>query len=110
MVEIGKRLQNLRKTTGFTQEQIAGFLGVTQAYISQIEKGERQIQADLLEKMAVLYGVDVTDLENEHDVNPIRFAFRKQEIDQNDLIAIADISRIAINERFMNRLLEDDNG
>ncbi|MGN8774442.1 helix-turn-helix domain-containing protein [Candidatus Weimeria sp. HCP3S3_B5] len=110
MAELGKRLQDIRKKTGFTQEQVAGFLGVTQAYISQIEKGERQIQVDLFEKMAALYGVDAADVENEREVSPIRFAFRTQDIDQNDLAAIANISRIAVNERFMTRLLENDNG
>ena len=106
MAVLGVRLQNLRKATGFTQEQVANFLGVTQAYISQIEKGERQIQVDMLEKIAALYGVDIADIEND-DVSPIRFAFRTSEIDQNDLTAIANISRIAANERFMSRLLGD---
>lgn len=110
MAGLSERLHNIRKETGFTQEQIAGFLGVTQAYVSQIEKGERQVQVDMLEKMAALYGVSIADLENGEDIVPIRFAFRTQEIDQNDLSVIADISRIAVNERFMNRLIGDNNG
>lgn len=39
-VERGKRLAELRRTNGFTQQELADVIGVTQASISRIENGK----------------------------------------------------------------------
>jgi hypothetical protein len=45
----------------------------------------------------------------EQDPHPIQFAFRAQDVSQEDLRVIADIGRIAINSRFMAKTLEESN-
>lgn len=108
MAEIYEKLKMMREQSGFRQGQIAEFLGVTQTFISKVETGERNLTADQLESLVNLYGYslsafsDMTD-----DAHPIRFAFRTQEVSQDDLRVISDIGRIAINSRFMAQVLEE---
>ena len=57
-----------------------------------------------------LYGYSLAAFADmEQDPHPIQFAFRAQNISQEDLRAIADIGKIAINSRFMAELLEESN-
>jgi transcriptional regulator with XRE-family HTH domain len=59
-VHIGSELKALRERSGFTQSNIAKYLKVDQSLISKFETGERTLSADMLEKLAVLFGVDLT--------------------------------------------------
>jgi transcriptional regulator with XRE-family HTH domain len=104
---IGYKVKQFREKLGLNQAQIANFLGVDQSYISKCEKGERQFNVDLLEKLANLFGCEITDLiAVDSSVETLNFAFRADEIDNDDLTAISDINRIALNIREMKKLLE----
>ena len=46
---IGENIRILRDNAGFTQGNLAHFMGVDQSLISKIEKGERGLSADMLE-------------------------------------------------------------
>jgi transcriptional regulator with XRE-family HTH domain len=110
MATINERLKEMREKTGLRQEQIATYLGVSQAFISQVEAGDRRLTVDQLESVINLYGYSLaTFADMDHDAHPIQFAYRAQEVSQDDLHAIADISKIAINSRFMAKLLEESN-
>ena len=85
-------------------------MGVTQTYISKVETGERKLTVDQLENLATLYGYSLPSFVDAlNDIRPIQFAFRAQEVSQNDLKVIADIGRIALNSRFMTEMLEGTN-
>lgn len=108
MVAIYEKLKNMRESAGLRQGQIAEFLGVTQTYISKVETGERNLTVDQLEKLAGLYGYDLDAFSDGYEAGPpIQFAFRAQEVSQEDLRTIAEISKIAINSRFMAKVLEE---
>ena len=110
MAAIYEKLKSMREQTGLRQEQIADFLGVTQTYISKVENGERNLTVDQLENLVNLYGYSLSSFADmQNDAPPIQFAFRAQEVSQDDLKVIADIGRIAINSRFMTEVLEDAN-
>lgn len=110
MAVVYEKLKSMREQAGLRQGQIAEFLGVTQTYISKVENGERNLTVDQLENLVNLYGYSLSSFADmQNDANPIRFAFRAQDVTQNDLKVIADIGRIAINGRFMTKLLEDAN-
>lgn len=49
----------LRSHRGMTLQQVADACGVTNAHISQIEKGKRSMSTELLKKMAEALRVDV---------------------------------------------------
>lgn len=109
LVNIGATLKSLRARSGFTQSNIAKYLKVDQSLISKFETGERALTADMLEKLAVLFGVNLTAFDDavEH-VTPLTFALRASEINEEDLDAISAINRIALNCNFLTQLLEGD--
>lgn len=110
MAPINEKLKMMREKTGLRQEQIAEYLGVTQTFISKVETGERNLTVDQLESVANLYGYSLASFaDKDLDPQPIQFAFRAQSISQDDLRIIAEISRIAINSRFMTKVLEESN-
>ncbi len=52
----GGQAKRARKAAGLTQQQAAAKLGVTQAYLSMLERGRRPITSGLAEKLARQYG------------------------------------------------------
>lgn len=105
---IGEKIKQFREQSGFTQSNIANFLDVDQSLISKIEKNERTLTSSMLEKLATLFGVTVESILNENEpAKGITFALRANEISTNDLETISAINRIALNLKFMSKLLEE---
>ncbi len=105
---IGQKVKTLREKAGLNQMQIAQFLEVDQSTISKCEKGERQFQVDHLERLGNLFGVSLGDLMNENiSVEPLQIAFRADGMQIEDLNAIADIQKIALNLDQMRTLLQE---
>ncbi len=109
MAEIYEKLKMMREKAGLRQGQIADYLGVTQTFISKVESGERNLTVDQLEGLVNLYGYSLGAFADMEDAQPIQFAFRAQDVSQKDLHIIADIGKIAINSRFMAKVLEESN-
>lgn len=108
---IGDNLRVLRENAGFNQQSIAAFLGVDQSLISKIEKGERTISADMLERLAVLYGVTASSvLQSGTAERTLSCAFRGSELGPDEMEAIHAVNRIALNSEFMRGLLEAKEG
>lgn len=106
---IGEALKSLRESSGFTQANIASFLKVDQSYISKYESGERSISVDMLEKLAILFGVDMSVFSDRTaSTNTLSFALRASEISEEDFETICAINKIALNGNFMNKLLAGD--
>lgn len=57
---MGKWLQNIRKEKRMTQQQVAGEVGITRAYYTQIENGKRRPSVDVAKKLAGLLDFDWT--------------------------------------------------
>lgn len=64
MVNIGKRIQRLRKQLGYTQQKLADLLGVSRPTISQMEAGARRICAEELKILADLFNMSIDTLLN----------------------------------------------
>ena len=62
MYSIGKVLKLLRKCTVMTQKQLAKELGISQSYISKIEKCIASPDIDLLDKYELIFGVSASTL------------------------------------------------
>lgn len=106
---IGENLRLLRDGAGYNQQSIADFLGVDQSLISKIEKGERSISADMLDKLASLFGVKTSAIVDDVVVvKPLSCAFRCSELSPTDMETISAINKIALNSEFMNKLLEEN--
>lgn len=61
-VRIGERLRFYRQAKGKTQAVVAGLAGVTEDYLSQIERGLKTPTIGLLQQFAKILGVRVSDL------------------------------------------------
>ena len=105
---LGENIRKLRENAGFTQSNIAQFAGVDQSLISKVEKGERTLSADVIEKLAALFAVPVDELEN-HPVaaSKLSFAFRGSEFSVAEMEAIAAVNKIALNSSFMHAILKE---
>lgn len=106
---VGENIKKLREEMGFNQIHIAAFLGVDQSMVSKIEKGERSLSSDMLEKLACLFGVPCSVLENDFiGSTGLSFAFRANDLTADDMEAISAINRIALNSEQMSALLEKE--
>lgn len=104
---IGNNIKTLREEMGFNQTIIARFLNVDQSLISKVEKGERSLSADMLEKLACLFGVSADAIESSTiEASNLSFAFRASDLSVEDLEAISAINRIALNSEYMAELLK----
>ena len=109
-VVIGENAKRARESNGFSQANVADFLKVDQSLISKFEKGDRNLQSDMLERLANLYGYKISDFEHESGVTERRMkaAYRSNGISADDMEAIHDIKRIAMNLFFMADLAGGD--
>jgi transcriptional regulator with XRE-family HTH domain len=59
---LGQEIRRLREDRGLSQEEFAGLAGVDRAYFGGIERGERNVAALNLIKIAEALEVEVGDL------------------------------------------------
>jgi len=52
---LGERLREAREYLGFSQEEVATFLGISRSALSLMETGQRKVDALELKKLASLY-------------------------------------------------------
>jgi transcriptional regulator with XRE-family HTH domain len=82
-VRIGERLRFYRQGKGKTQAVVAGLAGVTEDYLSQIERGLKTPTLSLLHRFSRILGVRVSELlgesATEHDetVHPVGYAVQR---------------------------------
>lgn len=104
----GKRIKELRETNNFTQSKIATFLGVDQSYIARVEKDERALSSDMVEKLASLFGVHTKAFNEDSTDQPLAYALRASELTEEDMDTISAINRIALNCAFLTSLLGNE--
>jgi len=56
-----KRIRQIREGKGLSQEGLADLAGLHCTYVSSVERGERNVTVDSLERLAEALGVDVRD-------------------------------------------------
>lgn len=58
MLDIGARLRSLRIENNLSAGEVADEVGKSESHIMQIERGSRNITADMICKLAILYNTD----------------------------------------------------
>lgn len=58
----GKRVRELRKQKGYSQEELADKAGLHRTYIGSIERGEQNVSIDNIGKIAKSLGVKINEL------------------------------------------------
>ena len=105
---IGQKLKKAREATGFTQSQVATFLGVHRENISYFETGSRPVDTISLSKLADLYGYALSfflDDDKLSDQTPAVAAFRVNDLTAEDLATIAWAKKFARNLSSIEKLL-----
>lgn len=103
---IGARFAVVRNSLGFTQKQVAHYLGMKREAIAYIESGARPVTTTTLVKLADLYGYKASYFINDAEEEPhVSIAFRVTDLSDNDLEIIANIKRIASNLNSLHSLL-----
>ena len=64
---VGANIKRLRKDIGFSQEELADACGLHRTYVGAVERGERNITIQSLEKIADELGVEVYSLVQKTD-------------------------------------------
>jgi transcriptional regulator with XRE-family HTH domain len=59
---IGERLRNIRKQQGLSQEVLAEKAGLHNTYIGQVERGEKNLTIETLEKIVTALNTSFEDL------------------------------------------------
>ena len=57
-----EKLRKERLTRGLSQEGLAELCGLHRTYVSSVERGERNISIDNMERLAEALGIKITDL------------------------------------------------
>ena len=61
-VAFGKRIKELRKQTGLTQEKFALKIGMDRTYYASIESGKRNVSLKNIEKIADGFEISISQL------------------------------------------------
>lgn len=61
-VRFGKTLRRLRKNQGVSQEAFAAKCNLHRTYISDIERGERNVSLENIEKIATVLNIQISEL------------------------------------------------
>ncbi|MEW6183812.1 MAG: helix-turn-helix transcriptional regulator [Bacillota bacterium] len=67
---MGSRIRESRKRRGITQKELAEMLHVSKSLVSDIERGQRRLCAELLNDIANLLGVSADYLLGRTDTEP----------------------------------------
>lgn len=54
---VGRNLSRLRKTAGMTQAQLSERVGISAAFLSRVECGNKMVSVDVLNSLAEVLGV-----------------------------------------------------
>jgi len=61
-IEFGRKLRSLRKEQGISQEELAARANLHRTYVSSVERGERNVTIETIEKLADALNLQMADL------------------------------------------------
>ena len=63
--KVGIKIKEYRKLKGFSQEKLANLSEIDRTYLPTIEKGERNVSIQILEKLAKALEISIKDFFDE---------------------------------------------
>jgi transcriptional regulator with XRE-family HTH domain len=102
---VGHKIRTIRKAKDFTQEELAEKAGLQYSYIGGVERGERNVSLETLEK--IIEGLGITPYElfklEESDINSSMFDKKRKIEGINNLL----IDRNAQEIEMIFKLIKD---
>jgi SOS-response transcriptional repressor LexA len=71
MVTIGKRIRDMRKARGWTQDELEQRSGISRNFISLVENNRKGISVASIERIAEALGISISQLLRDDDHRPI---------------------------------------
>lgn len=65
--DFARNLRKIRQSQGISQEKLADLCDLHRTYVSSVERGERNIAVDNMERLAKALGVDLRELLEPND-------------------------------------------
>ncbi|NQW29766.1 MAG: helix-turn-helix transcriptional regulator [Ignavibacteria bacterium] len=99
-METGQALKAYREKNGFTQEAVATYLSIKRELLSYYENDSRVPSVEVLEKLADLYGAELSDFfetDKDHINTNVAFAFRATSVRENDMKELAQFRKVVQN-------------
>lgn len=62
LLELGRRIRQIRKARRLSQEEVAFAAGITQHYLSQVEQGDRNVTVITIRALAKALKVTISEL------------------------------------------------
>lgn len=62
MIAFGRRVREVRKGKGISQERLAEMAGIDRSYMGNIERGEKNVTLKKVYEICDALGVDINDL------------------------------------------------
>jgi predicted transcriptional regulator/transcriptional regulator with XRE-family HTH domain len=96
-LRLGAKVRALRRRENLTQVQLAGQLGISASYLNLIEANRRPLPANLLIKLAQLFGIDVSAFATDDDgrlIADLTEAFADPVLEEYDLTSV-DVRELA---------------
>lgn len=105
---VGGRIRTIRKMNGLTQEELAEKAGLQYTYIGGVERGERNISLETLEK--IIDRLDITPYElfkiEESDIDSALFDKKRKIEGINNLLIGRDEKEIAMVYRLVKDIVD----
>ena len=105
LIDIGKRIKSLRKDANLTQNKVAEFLSLDQSMIAKIERGDRSVSSDVIEKLSYLFCCTTNYILTGEDLEQkCMISFRSGDITESDLESLTIINKIVLNQFEMDKI------
>lgn len=107
-----KKIRFIREKQNLTQEQMANELGLSTNGYANLERGDTRLSVDRLEKIANIFGVDVTELMTSDESNTIMVYHSTSTSNLNifsnasESLLEAEIARLQLIISYKDELLE----
>jgi transcriptional regulator with XRE-family HTH domain len=61
-LEFGRQLRRLRQSRGWSQEHLAGVVGLDRSYVGSVERGERNVSIENISRFSQALQVPLSEL------------------------------------------------
>lgn len=101
-LKLGKRIKELRTRAGLSQDQLAEQAGISGKYLGEVERGEVNVSAAILAKLAVVLQLSLPELLSfEHHASRERL---REEM--NRMLDDADDETVRLSYRILSSILK----
>jgi len=101
---LGRRIRALRKSKGFTQEELGAESGINYKYVGAIERGEENPSLSVLEKISQALSVEILELFRFHHEDKDTDKLKKGLVDTINQLGKKEEDKLRLIYKIINAL------